>query len=367
MAGSCPPICLHWRHPSLSVYFLMSLKNFSVFACLFMGLTACSQPEQIQRISGPAQGSTFNVSYWTEQKLDQSSLEKQLIEELDRIDLLMSNYRPDSVIEGFNALQSAEPAEVGEELVQMIEIARQISSHSEGCYDLTVKPFFELWGFRGDKLTKPSTEQIQALKQTIGLDKVRTVDAKSLAKQHPQLRVDVSSIAQGYTVGQLAKIMDKAGIRNYLVEVGGELVSKGKKPEQKAWRIAIEKPLPDSQVLQKIISVQQDEPLSIMTSGTYRHFYDQDGVRYSHVLDARTGTPVTHNTVSTTILIPDPTWGDAWSTAFLCVGSEQGLKLADKLNLPVLFIDQQGDDFIEKPSKALTEALASGQAFSFVE
>ncbi len=285
----------------------MSLKNLSVFAFLFVGLTACSQPDPIQRISGPAQGSTFTVSFWSEQELDKTSLETQLKDELDRIDLLMSNYRPDSVIEAFNAQQSQEPIEVGEELVQLVEIARQVSVHSEGCYDLTVKPYFELWGFRGDKLTKPSTEQIQALKQSIGLDKVSSKEG-SLTKLDPALRVDVSSIAQGYTVGQLAKILDKAGIQNYLVEVGGELVSKGKKPEAKAWRVAIEKPLPDSQKLQKIISVQQSEPLSIMTSGTYRHFYDQDGVRYSHVLDARTGTPVTHDTVSTTILIPDPTW-----------------------------------------------------------
>lgn len=344
----------------------MSLKKLSVFVCLFVGLTACTQPDPIQRISGPAQGSTFTVSFWSEQELDKNSLETQLKDELDRIDLLMSNYRPDSVIEAFNAQQTQDPIEVGEELVQLVDIARQVSAHSEGCYDLTVKPYFELWGFRGDKLTKPSIEQIQTLKQTIGLDKISSKES-SLTKLNPALRIDVSSIAQGYTVGQLAKILDKAGIENYLVEVGGELVSKGKKPEAKAWRVAIEKPLPDSQKLQKIISVQQNEPLSIMTSGTYRHFYDQDGVRYSHVLDARTGSPVTHNTVSTTILIPDPTWGDAWSTAFLCMGSEQGLKVADKLKLPVLFIDQQGDDFIEKPSQALTEALASGTAFSFQE
>ncbi|KKL00347.1 FAD:protein FMN transferase [Rheinheimera mesophila] len=344
----------------------MSLKKLSVFVCLFVGLTACTQPDPIQRISGPAQGSTFTVSFWSEQELDKNSLETQLKDELDRIDLLMSNYRPDSVIETFNAQQTQEPVEVGEELVQLVDIARQVSAHSEGCYDLTVKPYFELWGFRGDKLTKPSIEQIQTLKQTIGLDKISSKE-NSLTKLNPALRIDVSSIAQGYTVGQLAKILDKAGIENYLVEVGGELVSKGKKPEAKAWRVAIEKPLPDSQKLQKIISVQQNEPLSIMTSGTYRHFYDQDGVRYSHVLDARTGSPVTHNTVSTTILIPDPTWGDAWSTAFLCMGSEQGLKVADKLKLSVLFIDQQGDDFIEKPSQALTEALASGTAFSFQE
>ena len=345
----------------------MLLKPLTVFAILLMTLVGCSQSDPIQRISGLAQGSTFTVSFWSEQDVDKAGIETQLKQELDRIDLLMSNYRPDSVIEGFNSQQGLGPVEVGEELVQLLDIARQVSVYSDGCYDLTVKPYFELWGFRGDHLTKPSAEQIDALKQIVGLEKVSAVGTKALSKQQSALRVDVSSIAQGYTVGQLAKILDKAGISNYLVEVGGELVSKGKKPEAKAWRVAIEKPLPDSQKLQKIISVQQDSPLSIMTSGTYRHFYDQDGVRYSHVLDARTGSPVTHTTVSTTILIEDPTWGDAWSTAFLCMGSEQGLKVADKLKLPVLFIDQQGSDFIEKPSKALTEALASGTAFSFVD
>lgn len=345
----------------------MSFKSLCIFSLFFLGLASCSQPDPMQRITGPAQGSTFTVSFWTEQKADKDRLESALKQELERIDLLMSNYRSDSVIEAFNAQQSQNPVEVGKELVQLVEIARQVSVHSQGCYDLTVKPYFELWGFRGDKLTKPSDEQIYALKQTIGLDKVTVVDQQTMAKQHTGLRVDVSSIAQGYTVGRLAAILDEAGIHNYLVEVGGELISKGKKPGGKAWRVAIEKPLPDSQKLQKIISVQQDAPLSIMTSGTYRHFYDQDGVRYSHVLDARTGTPVTHNTVSATILIADPTWGDAWSTAFLCMGSAEGLKLADQLKIPVLFIDQLGDEFIEKPSAALTESLASGTAFSFSE
>ncbi|WP_337842281.1 FAD:protein FMN transferase [Rheinheimera sp.] len=345
----------------------MLLNRLCCFVVVSLSVLGCSDPDPIQRISGPAQGSTFMVSYWSEQQVDKAALEQKLKQELDRIDQLMSNYRPDSVIEGFNAQQSAEPVEVGTELVQLVQIAREVSAHSQGCYDLTIKPFFELWGFRGDKLTKPSDEQIAETKALIGLDKVKTVSHSQLAKTQASLRIDVSSIAQGYTVAQLAKLMDQAGIENYLVEVGGELISRGRKPEQKQWRIAIEKPLPDSQTLQKIIAVEQTQPLAIMTSGTYRHFYDEAGVRYSHVLDGRTGAPVTHHTVSTTILIPDATWADAWSTAFLCLGSEQGLPLADKLKLPVLFIDQQGSSFVEKPSQALTEALASKQAFSFVE
>jgi thiamine biosynthesis lipoprotein len=170
------------------------------------------------------------------------------------------------------------------------------------------------------------------------------------------MRVDVSSIAQGYTVRKLAALLEQAGVTNYLVEVGGELQVRGKKPAGQPWKVAIEKPLPGEQHLQKIITVNQDEPLAIMTSGTYRHYFDADGQRFSHVLDARAGAPVRHNTVSTTVLIDNATFGDAWSTAFLCLGSEAGLKVADELGLKVLFIDQQGDALVEKSSQALAKS-----------
>ena len=138
------------------------------------------------------------------------------------------------------------------------------------------------------------------------------------------------------------------------VAVGGELQVKGKKPQQQPWKVAIEKPLPGSQTLQKVITVQQSEPMAVMTSGTYRHYFDADGKRYSHVLDARIGAPVKHNTVSTTVLIENPTLGDAWSTAFLCMGSQDGKAVADRLGMKVLVIDQIGDELVEISSEALS-------------
>jgi thiamine biosynthesis lipoprotein len=152
--------------------------------------------------------------------------------------------------------------------------------------------------------------------------------------------------------------LDKAGVHDYLVEVGGELQVRGKKPEGQPWKVAIERPLPGDQQLQKIIVVHQDEPLAIMTSGTYRHYFDANGQRFSHVLDARAGAPVRHQTVSTTVLIENATFGDAWSTAFLCLGSTDGLKVADELGLQVLFIDQEGDKLVEKSSQALAQTKA---------
>lgn len=325
---------------------------------LSVALIGCSQPEQIQKISGPAQGSTFHISYWSTQSVDHQQLEQKIQQELDRIDLVMSNYRPDSTIEKFNQQQVTDAQTVGAELVDLVEAARKVYTESSGCYDLTVKPLFDLWGFKADKFNQPTAEQLQQTMQLIGMNKVLTASPTQLQKLNPNSRVDVSSIAQGYTVDKLADVLRQAGISNFLVEVGGEMVVQGHKPEQKPWRVAIDKPLPGEQSLQKIIAITQDEPMSVMTSGTYRHYFDANGQRYSHVLDARAGAPVKHHTVSTTVLMDNGTEADAWSTAFLCLGSAEGLGVANKLGIKVLFIDQDGDQLIEKSSEALSASTS---------
>lgn len=335
----------------------MPFRLFTFVVCC-LGLQACAPQDPIQKFSGPAQGSTYNISYWSEQTVSSKVLQEQVEAELNRIDKLMSNYRQDSVIEAFNAHTTSNTFEVGSELVDLIRIAREVSSQSQGCYDLTVKPLFDLWGFKADKFNQPTPEQISETLAQVGMAKINEDGPSMLSKKLPQMRVDVSSIAQGYTVRRLAAILEQAGVTNYLVEVGGELQVRGKKPEQKPWKLAIEKPLPGEQTLQKIITVLQDEPLAIMTSGTYRHYFDANGKRFSHVLDARTGTPVQHQTVSTTVLIENPTYADAWSTAFLCLGSQDGKAVADRLGLKVLFIDQHGNELQELMSDALRQTKA---------
>lgn len=334
------------------------LRLLPISLAVSVVLIGCSQPEQIQKISGPAQGSTFHISYWSTQDVNHQQLEQKIQQELDRIDLVMSNYRPDSTIEKFNQQPVTEPQTVGAELVNLVEEARKVYTESSGCYDLTVKPLFDLWGFKADKFNQPTAEQLQQTMQLIGLNKVLTASPTQLQKQAPNIRVDVSSIAQGYTVDKLADVLRQSGIDNFLVEVGGEMVVQGHKPEQKPWRVAIDKPLPGDQSLQKIIAITQDAPMSVMTSGTYRHYFDENGQRYSHVLDARVGAPVKHQTVSTTVLMDNGTQADAWSTAFLCLGSAEGLAVANKLGIKVLFIDQDGEQLIEKSSDALSASTS---------
>ncbi len=189
----------------------------------------------------------------------------------------------------------------------------------------------------------------------IGLDNLETIDATHLRKQIPTLRIDVSSIGQGYAVGQIVKVLEQYGIQHYLVEIGGELKISGKKPDGEPWKIALEKPLPNERKMHKIVSFDTGVPMSLMASGTYRHYFDSNGKRYSHILDARTGKPVEHNTVSVAVLHPNPAIADAWSTALLCLGSEAGIKVANEHNIAALYVDQQGDKLIEKKTKALNE------------
>lgn len=315
---------------------------------------ACSKAPELSKIEGYAQGTTYNLTFElpADATVDLTTIENAVNAELDRMDLALSNYRDDSRIEMFNAQKTTDVLEADAELVALVEIARKIHRASHGCYDLTIKPLFDLWGFKKDEFSPPSDADLAQTMATIGLDNLETVDATHLRKQIPSLRIDVSSIGQGYAVGQIANLLEQYGVDKYLVEIGGELKIKGKKPNGEPWRIAMEKPLPNERKMHKIASFDSGAPMSLMASGTYRHYFDSEGKRYSHILDARSGKPVEHDTVSVAILHPDPTLADAWSTALLCLGSSEGLQVANENNLAVLFIDQKGDELIESQSKA---------------
>jgi thiamine biosynthesis lipoprotein len=272
---------------------------------------------------------------------------------LAHIDAVISNYRPDSAIEQLNATISDQPLTVDSTITALITEARAVSVASHGCYDITIKPLFDLWGFKGDKLTPPSAQALQSALQAVGFDKIDVLGAGQLRKLNPTLRIDLSSIGQGYSVGRLANILAQQGINDYLIEIGGELVIHGQKPDGEPWRVALEKPLSGERTLQKVMTIRQTESLAIMTSGTYRHYFDVQGKRYSHILNAHTGAPVSHQTVSVTVLHHDPTQADAWSTALLCLGRADGMAVAQHAGIAALFIEQQGDNFAEFRSESL--------------
>lgn len=338
------------------------IRQIVLCALLLCALAACDQAPALHKFSGAAQGTTYSLTYWSDTTVEQSAFESAITTELQRLDKLMSNYRDDSVIEQFNQNQSTAPIEVGTEIVRLVGIAKTISAATAGCYDPTIKPLFALWGFRGDQLSIPAASQLAELAPQLGINNIDIATDKALQKQQPKLSIDLSSIAQGYSVQRLTEVAEQFGIANYLIEIGGELQTRGHKPDGSNWRVAIERPLPGAQQLQKIVQVKQTAPLAVMTSGTYRHYYDKDGKRYSHIIDARSKAPVTHNTVSVTVLHDDLTEADAWSTALLCLGSEQGLAVAEQQGLAVLFIDQIDGQLIE----LLTPVLLHSSKVKFI-
>lgn len=331
----------------------MRLLNVFIYIIIFL-LSACSKTPEIIKLSGSTQGTTWHISFWSKKEQNNQTLQTELDAELERIDRILSNYRPDSIISQVNANPSTSDIPSDPELIYLIEEARKVHSATEGCYDLTIRPLFDAWGFSNKTFTIPSDSQLSDIMYEIGMEKVQTHD-RSIQKQIPNVHIDVSSIGQGYSVAKLAELLNKKGINNYLVEIGGELQTRGHKPDKQPWRIAIERPLPDATGFQKVVTISTDNPTAIMTSGTYRHYYDKDGKRYSHILDARTGQPVTHSTVSVTVIHESPTVADAWSTALLCLGTEKGLMVANKHQISTLFIDQNNLDIEETSSDAFKQ------------
>jgi thiamine biosynthesis lipoprotein len=330
--------------------------NRTFGAVFILLLTACEPTKTVQKFEGYTQGTTYHVSFWsTEKNLDSITLQQTVDGELKRLDEQLSNYRDDSAIEKFNATNSTEPQEISVEIIGLIEKTRAISKASHGCYDLTIKPLFDLWGFKGENLTPPSPAALKQALSQVGFSQLETIDSTHLRKQIPNLKLDLSSIGQGYSVSQLAAILEMQGANNYLVEIGGELQTRGTKPDGSAWRVALEKPLSNERTLHKIITINQNEPLAITTAGTYRHFFDANGQRYSHILNAKTGKPITHQTVSVSVFNTSATTAELWDTALLCLGREAGIEVANQAGIAALFIEQQGEVFNEFSSTALTE------------
>ena len=316
-------------------------------------LTLSCSDQSIHKFEGYAQGTVYHISYWSAGPVDLKDLQSGVIQEFAAIDKVLSNYRTDSDIEAFNSADTTTSREIDQEIVTLVRTAQTVHEASRGCYDLTVKPLFELWGFRGETLTIPDENAIKKSMKKIGMGKLEIIDATHLRKKQPDVTIDVSSIAQGYSVERISQLLERKGIRDYLVEIGGELKTQGHKPGNQPWRIAVERPLPGEQTLHKIITLPVDKAAAVMTSGTYRHYFDAGGKRYSHILDARTGRPVTHDVVSVTVIDENPVIADAWSTALLCLGPRQGLEAANANGLAALFIEQKDDELTEFQSEAL--------------
>ena len=286
-------------------------------------------------INGFTQGTTYRVIYKIPFTLTYI-VERQypvltgtidtLLAEFDRS---LSIYHPGSIISRIN--RNEDGVVTDRYFREVFLRAEELTRITEGAFDITVGPLVNAWGFGPQEGTNPDSLQVDSLLQLVGMDKVR-IEGNSVVKDHPGIRLDVNAIAQGYAVDILAEFLENTGVRNYLVEIGGEIKTRGSKKKGEPWLIGFDKPLDNNLMpgkdLQIILEVHN---ISLATSGNYRKFFEQDGIKFAHSIDPKTGYPVRHRLLSVTLTAADCMTADALATACMVSGLEKSIELVKSL------------------------------------
>lgn len=317
-------------------------------------LLGCQKAKHETEVAGETQGTTYHVKLVLDGlPVTVKKVETEVTTALAKIDASLSNYRDDSEISRLNAQETTDWLPVSSEIAGLINIAQTVYQRSNGCYDLTIKPLFDLWGFSKHNNRVPTPQEIDAVLPHIGMSLLE-LDSKNnrIRKKDPKLKIDLSSIAQGYSVEVLAQRLEALGIQNYMVEIGGEMMVKGRKANGEDWKVGVLAPKPFTMELQKTLDIKQQSGMAVMTAGTYRNFFEEKGQSYSHILNPKTGRPVTHHLLSVTVLHPNPTWADAWDTALLCVGEQEAARIAEAEKLQVLLVYNKEGKLAEQMSSA---------------
>ena len=329
---------------------LVSLQSHSRqwLFCLFVAclLAGCDRQAPPVQLGGDIMGTTWSVTYIEgPSELSRRQVQDEVETLLAEVNLSMSTYRPDSEINTFNAHDANRWFSSSDGFLTVLEAALDVGQKSAGAYDVTVGALVDLWGFGpGDIIEEPpAKDEIVDLLSRVGQANLRLdVYKRSILKQS-DLSVDLSSLAKGYAVDQVAQWLSVQGIRRYMVEVGGEMRLSGLSARGDPWRIAIEQPKISERSIAITLSLTD---VAIATSGDYRNYFEADGRRYSHSIDPRTGYPVTHDLVSVTVVHQSCMMADAWATALIVLGAEQAMAVAQAQGLAVYFIRRLDDEFV---------------------
>lgn len=347
---------------------ILKMKQFFFILVLLIAwpmLQSCENPASETIISGESQGTTYHIKFVLDKGLNTHAkdIQKHVAEKLADIDAKLSNYRPDSEISLLNENETTEWLIASKEVIDLLAISKVIYLKSNGCFDLTVKPLFDLWDFSRHEPKVPTQADIDALRPHTGMNLLEIDQPQNrFRKKDPKLKIDLSSIAQGYSAGQVADSLEKLGIQNYMVEIGGEMMVKGRKANGGFWRVGIESPNPEIRSLYKAISINNPVRQAVMTAGTYRNYFEADGKSYPHILNPKTGWPVSHHLRSVTVIHDDPSWADAWDTALLCLGEEAAIKTIESENLKAFLIYEANHQYHDYTSKAFNaDSEVSGQ------
>jgi thiamine biosynthesis lipoprotein len=318
-------------------------KNIFALAGILLILASCnSKKQQVVRLFGEAQGSTYSVIYADK---EQRNFQAAIDSLLRVIDKSMSTYDSTSII---SAVNKGLDVNLDNHFLKVWAKSAEIFEQSGGVFDATIAPLVNAWGFGYKQgLEHLDSITVDSLRQLIGTEKVM-LESNKLKFQKEGMQLDFNAIAQGYTVDVLSELLESNGINQYMIELGGEVLTKGKNAEGKDWRIGIDKPVAfsENRPLQVILKLSDK---ALATSGSYRKFKEIGGRKVSHAIDPRNGYPVTHNVLSVSVLADDCMSADAWATTFLILGLEESKKLLKDLPLEAYFIfsDKEGALHVE--------------------
>ena len=268
-----------------------------------------------QKDTGFIFGTVYNITYQYDK-----SLKADIEAELKKVDGSLSPFNKHSIITKINR---NEDVTVDKMFADVFNLARQISTETDGAFDITVATLVNAWGFGFKNDTQPTRHAIDSLKQLTGYMKV-SLDGMKVSKKDPRMMLDCSAIAKGYACDVVAEYLRRRGIENFMVEIGGEIVTQGINEKRLPWKIGVTKPVDDSlntnQELQTVLNVTNK---AMATSGNYRNFYYKNGKKYAHTIDPVTGYPVQHNILSATVIADNCATADAYATAFMVMGLDK--------------------------------------------
>lgn len=324
----------------------------------FSQLASCSKDNNINevRLQGLAIGTIYNIAYLPPESPLKGNLNQQLAELFEQANQSMSTYHDTSEISKFNQLSSTEPVVVSEDLRKVMAEGIRLHKLTLGSLDITLKPLSALWGFgpEGKPHTIPTDEALLDVREIVGADKL-TINGNQMAKKHPLITVDLNTIGKGYVVDLVAELLESHAINNYMIEIGGEMRLKGQNVNEGLWRVGVLKPVSNERKA-KLEVYPGDNGLA--TAGDYYQYFEQDGKRFSHIIDPVTGKPVSHNLASVTVIHPSSMTADGLSTGLLVMGEKVGLAFAEKHQIAVYMIIRDGDKFISKMSTAFKTYLS---------
>ncbi|WP_349886232.1 FAD:protein FMN transferase ApbE [Pantoea ananatis] len=331
---------------------MMRFKINLLFVALMSLLMGCddtsSKAHDAMVLEGKTMGTVWRVSLAGVEAGRRAALQQRIQQRLDADDAELSTWKPTSVLSRFNHSRATTPQPVSENMADIVTIALRIGKKTSGAMDITVGPLVNLWGFGPDKQPShiPDDSQIAAAKALTGLQHLRVIqggEGQWLQKDLPGLYVDLSTVGEGFATDHLARLMEQEGINNYLVSVGGAVLSRGMNAQNQPWRVAIQKPTDRENAVQARVDLQGH---GISTSGSYRNYYELDGKRLSHIIDPATGRPIDHKLVSATVIATTALEADGWDTGLMVLGTEKAKALAIKEKLAVYLITREGDRFV---------------------